>query len=91
MYLYYYLRGFPCLDSSFFQFKNTPTPLCLSRDRTKRYFGKNATLTPTKTLPKTYDYFPVIFQIALSTYKLDCQNKNYIYKYKIKTRSFSFC
>ena len=28
-------------------------------------------LTPTKTLPKKYDYSPVIFQITLSTYKLD--------------------
>ena len=86
MYLYYYLRGFPCLDSSFFQFKNAPTPLCLSRDKTKGHSGKNTTLTPTKTLPKKYDYFLVIFQIALSTYKLyslkkntyklDSQNKN---------------
>ena len=35
-----------------FLFKNAPTSLCLSRDKTKGYFGKNATLTPAKTLPK---------------------------------------
>ena len=46
------------------------TSLCLSRDKTKGHSGKNATLTPTKTLPKKYDYSPVIFQITLSTYKL---------------------
>ena len=40
-----------------------------SRNKTKRYSGKNATLTPTKTLPKKYDYFSLIFQTALSTYK----------------------
>ena len=39
-------------------------------------------------MPKKYDKFPVNFQIVLSTYKLDCQNKNYIYK--IKTQSFFF-
>ena len=33
-------------------FKNAPTPLCLSRDKTKGHSGKNATLTPTKILPK---------------------------------------
>ena len=33
--LYSYLRGFPYLDSSFFQFKNVPTVLCLSKDKTK--------------------------------------------------------
>ena len=38
--------------------------------KTKGYSGKNATLTPTKTLLKKYDYSSVIFQIALSTYKL---------------------
>ena len=63
----------------FFWFKNTSTLLYLSRDKIKGQFGKNATLTPTKTLLKKYDYFPVNFQIALSTYKLDSQNKNYIY------------
>ena len=52
LYLYYYLRGFSCLGSLFFWFKNTPTLLCLCRDKTKRQFGKNITLTPTKTLPK---------------------------------------
>ena len=52
VYLYYYLRGFHCLDSSFFLFKNAPTPLYLSRNKTKGQSGKNTTLTPTKTLPK---------------------------------------
>ena len=35
-----------------FLFKNIPTPLFLSRDKTKGQSGKNTTLTPTKTLPK---------------------------------------
>jgi len=52
LYLYYYLMGFPYLGSSFFWFKNTPTPLYLSTDKTKGQFGKNTTLTPTKTFPK---------------------------------------
>ena len=50
--LYYYLRGFPYLDSSFFWFKNALIPLCLSKDKIKEQSGKNATLTPTKTFPK---------------------------------------
>ena len=29
--------------------------------KTKGHFGKNTTLTPTKTLPKKYDYSPIIF------------------------------
>ena len=81
-YLYYYLRGFPYLDSPFFQLKNALTPLCLSRDKIKGQSGKNSTLTPIKTLPKKQGHFPVIiiiffenspinFQIDLSTYKLD--------------------
>ena len=32
--------------------KKAPTLLCLSRDKIKRQFGKNTTLTLTKTLPK---------------------------------------
>ena len=62
----------------------------------KRQSGKNTTLTPTKILPKKQGHSPVIiiiflnspinFQITLSTYKLDSQNKNYIYK--IKTQNF---
>ena len=44
-----------------FQFKNAHTLLCLSRDKTKGQFGKNATLTLTKTLPKKLDYSPVKF------------------------------
>ena len=51
-YLYYYLRGIPNLDSSFYLFKNALTPLCLSRDKTKEQFNKNTTLTPTKILFK---------------------------------------
>ena len=51
-YLYYHLKGFPCLGSSFFLFKNILTPLCLSGDKTKGQSGKNIILTPTKTLPK---------------------------------------
>ena len=35
-----------------FLFKNIPTPLCLSRDKTKGQSDKNITLTPTKMLPK---------------------------------------
>ena len=58
-----------------FQLKNVLTLLCLNRDKTKGYSGKNATLTPTKTLPKKQDYFLVIFLIALSTYKLDSLKK----------------
>ena len=54
--LYYYLRGFLCLGSSFFffffLFKTIPTSICLSRDKTKGQSGKNTTITPTKTLPK---------------------------------------
>ena len=36
----------------FFGFKDTLMPLYLSRDKTKGQFGKKATLTLTKTLPK---------------------------------------
>ena len=39
-------------DPHLFLFKNAPTPLCLSRDKTKEQSGKNITLTLTKTLPK---------------------------------------
>ena len=35
-----------------FLFKNTPTLLYLSRDKTEGQSSKNTTLTPTKTLPK---------------------------------------
>ena len=76
LYLYYYLRGFSCLDSSFFQFKNARTLLCLCKDKTKGQFDKNTTVTSTKTLPKKQDYSFIDFQITLSTYKLNSQNKN---------------
>ena len=69
--------------SSFFWLKNVPTLLCLSRDKTKGQFGKNTTLTPTKTLPKKYSHPFVDFQITLFTYILDFQNKNYISKVKL--------
>ena len=62
-------------------------------DKTKGHFGKNATLTPTKILPKKQDYSPVIFQIALSTYKLDSffQKKTLINQIlKIKIQDFFF-
>ena len=96
-YLYYYLRGFSCLDSSFFQFKNAPTPLCLSRDKTKGHFSKNAILISTKILPKKQDYSPVIFQITLSTYKLDSFFKKKKKTYKLDSQNkntgffFFFC
>ena len=51
-YVYYYLRDFPCLGSSFFWFKNTPTSLYLSKDKIKGQSSKNTTLIPTKILPK---------------------------------------
>ena len=73
----YYLRDSLYLDSSFF-FLNAHISLCLSRDKTKGQFGKNTTLTPTKTLPKKYSHSFVDFQITLFTYILDFQNKNYI-------------
>ena len=62
-----------CLGSSFFWFKNAPTPQYLSRDKTKRQSGKNTTLTPTKTLLKKYGYFTVNFyflKILLLIFKL---------------------
>ena len=64
----------------------------LCKDKTKREFGKNTTLTPTKTLPKKQNHSPIDFQIILSTYKLDSQNKNYVYiiKKKKKHRFFFF-
>ena len=88
-YLYYYLsisillsillfKGLFLFGFLIFQFENTPTPLYLCRDKIKGQFGKNATLTSTKTLPKKQDKFPVNFQIFLSIHKLYCQNKNYI-------------
>ena len=51
------------------------------RDKTKGQSGKNTTLTLTKTLPKKQDHSSINFQIDLFTYKLDFQNKNYIYIY----------
>ena len=44
--------SFSCLESSFFWLKNTPTPLYLSKDKTKGQSDKNTTLTFTKTLFK---------------------------------------
>ena len=51
-YLYYYLRDFLIWIPHFFLFKNAPTPLCLSRHKTKEQSGKNTTLTLTKILSK---------------------------------------
>ena len=45
----------------FFVQKYVFTSLCLSRDKTKEQFGKNTTLTPTKTLSKKYGHSPVDF------------------------------
>ena len=50
--LYYYLKGFTCLRSSFFLFKNILIFLCLSRDKIKRQSGKNTTLIYTKKWPR---------------------------------------
>ena len=83
-YLFYNLRGFTCLDSLFFQFKNVSTLLYLSRNKTKRQFDKNTTLTPTKTLSKKQNHSTINFEVFLFTNKLDFQNKNYIYKIKTK-------
>ena len=57
--LYYYLRGFSCLDwiFFFFWFQNTSTPLGLSRDKIKGQFGKHICLICTKTLPTKYEHF----------------------------------
>ena len=77
------------MGSSFFWFKNTHTPLCLSRDKIKEQSGKNITLNPTKTLPTKLDHFPLNFQIDLFTYKLDSQKKKITYK-KLKHRFFFF-
>ena len=74
-------KGFPLFGFLISQFKNTPTPLCLSRDKIKGQSGKNVTVTPTKTLPKNRTALLLIF-IDLFTYKLYFQNKNYIYKKK---------
>ena len=79
-------KGFPLFGFLIFQFKNISTPLCLSRNKTKGYFGKNATLTSTKTLPKKQDYSLVIFQTTLSTYKLDSQNTNIGFFFLLKKK-----
>ena len=49
-------KGLPLFELFIFQFKKAPTLLCLSRDKIKGQFGKNVTLTPTKTLPKKQDH-----------------------------------
>ena len=67
LYLYYYLRGFSCLDKTFFWFQNTPILLSLSRDKIEEQIIKNTFPTPTKTLLTKQDNFPVSFQIVLST------------------------
>ena len=88
-YLYSILlfKGLPLFGFLIFQFKNTPTPLCLSRDKIKGHSGKNAIVTPTKTLPKKQDYSPIIFQITLSTYKLDSFFKKKKKTYKLDSQN----
>ena len=85
-------KGLPLFGFLIFQFKNVPTFLCLSRDKIKRHSGKNAIVTSTKTLPKKQDYSPIIFQITLSTYKLNSFKKKALINQilKIKTQNFFF-
>ena len=80
-------KGLPLFGFLIFQFKNAPTPLCLSRDKFKGHSGKNATVTPTKTLPKKQDYSPIIFQITLFTYKLDSFFKKKKKTYKLYSQN----
>ena len=44
-------KFFPFCIFIFFLFKNSLTPLCLCRDKTKRQSNKNTILTQSKTLP----------------------------------------
>ena len=85
-------KGLSLFGFLIFQFKNALTPLCLSRDKIKGHSSKNATLTPTKTLPTKQDYSPVIFQITLSTYKLDSflKKKNTYKLYSQNKNTFFF-
>ena len=53
----------------------------------KGHSGKNATVTPTKILPKEQDYSPIIFQITLSTYKLDSFFKKKKNTYKLDSQN----
>ena len=62
----------------FFKFKNVSIFLCLSKNKIKRQFDKNTTLTLTKTLIKKQSHSPINFQITLFTYKLDFKIKKYI-------------
>ena len=45
-------KGFPLFGFLNFLYKNSPTLICLSRNKTKVQSSKNTTLTSTKTLPK---------------------------------------
>ena len=54
-------KGLPLFEFFIFQFKKALTFLCLSRDKIKGQFGKNVTLTPTKTLPKKQDHSHINF------------------------------
>ena len=47
----------PIWDPHLFLFKNAPTPLYLSRDKTKGQSGRNTILNLTKTLPKKKGHF----------------------------------
>ena len=62
-------NGLPLFGIFIFWFKNAPTLLCLSRDKTKEQSSKNTTLTSTKILPKKQHHSLIGFQITLSTYK----------------------
>ena len=54
-------KGFLLFGFLIFQFKNILTPLCLSRAKIKRQFGKNAILTSIKTLPKKQGHSSIDF------------------------------
>ena len=56
-------KGLPPFGFLIFQFKNTPISLYLCIDKIKGQSGKNATLTPTKTLPKNWISFLLIFKL----------------------------
>ena len=69
--LYYYLRGFLCFGSSFFNSKIPLHPYVYAEIKLKDNSVKNTTLISTKILPKKQNHSSVNFQIILSTYKLD--------------------
>ena len=79
-------KGFLLFGFLIFQFKNAPTPLCLSRNKIKGHSSKNAIVTPTKTLLKKQGHFPVNFyflKILLLIFKLFYPLINQTLKIKI--------